>query len=64
MNETNNYIAPKGNYKLIIKDRNSGEEIMAMESEDKRELLQVMEQYGEKNFSFLLTGNDIALSQQ
>ena len=64
MNEANNYIAPKGNYKLIIKDRDSGEEIMVMESEDKRELLEVMEQYGEKNFSFLLTGNDIALSQQ
>ena len=61
MNETNNYIAPQGNYKLVIKDRDSQEEIMSMESEDKGELIEIMNQYGANNFSFLLTGNDIVL---
>ena len=34
---------------------------MSMESEDKGELIEIMNQYGANNFSFLLTGNDIVL---
>lgn len=63
MNETNNYVAPKGNYKLLIKDRNTGEEIMQINSENQQELIAIMEQYDTNEFSCLLTGNDIFLSE-
>lgn len=63
MNETNNYVAPKGNYKLLIKDRNTGEEIMQINSENQQELITIMEQYDTNEFSCLLTGNDIFLSE-
>ena len=63
MNEANNYVAPKGNYKLLIKDRNTGEEIMQINSENQQELITIMEQYDTNEFSCLLTGNDIFLSE-
>ena len=63
MNETNNYVAPKGNYKLLIKDRNTGEEIMQINSENQQELITIMEQYDTNEFSRILTGNDIFLSE-
>ena len=63
MNETNNYIAPKGDYKLVIKDRQTGEEILELESENQQELLTIIDQYDRKKFSHILTGKDIFLAE-
>ena len=63
MNETNNYVAPKGDYKLVITDRQTGEEILELESEDQQELLTIIDQYDRKKFSHILMGKDIFLAE-
>lgn len=59
----NSYIAPKGDYKLIIKDRQSKEEILIIESEDCQELISIASEYDKQKFSFTLLGKDIFLSE-
>lgn len=63
MNEANNYVAPKGVYKLTITDRQTGEEIIELESKNQQELLTIMDQYDRKKFSYTLMGKDIFLAE-
>ena len=55
----NNYIAPTGNYKLQIVSKSNNKIVLQKKSENKNELLQIMENYGLKFYKRYLSGKDI-----
>lgn len=57
----NLYIAPKGDYKLIITNKKTKEKAFQSESQNQTNLIQIMDQFPRSQYSRLLTGKDVYL---